>query len=167
MLLIQQTSHLEQLTLSPTLYGRLSMYSFTSEQISLLASSIMLSCLATFTFNSSFVISFKLCQKALNIKSFCLYELLSHTHFPYDSNNHIGNIFYHRKDNDSLFVLLHSYLHFVINSKTEEIMLELMNIKATINIFVLKKDLKIFVFQHIMHIFKHFNKSNYFRKIKN
>lgn len=44
-------------------------------------------------------------------QSFCLDELLSHTHFLYYSNNRIGNIFFRRKDNNSLSVLLYSYLH--------------------------------------------------------
>ena len=76
-----------------------------------------------------FHISIYLCPKALNIKSFCLYELLSHTHFLCYSNNHIGNIFFRRKGNGDLLVLLHSYLHlhFVINAKTEEKVLEFVN----------------------------------------
>lgn len=64
--------------------------------------------------------------EGVNHQFFCLYELLSHTHFLYYSNNHIRNIFFHRKGNGGLLVLLYSYLHlhFVINTKTEEKVLE-------------------------------------------
>ena len=93
-------------------------------------------------------ITIYLCLKALYIKSFCLDELLSHIHFLYDSNNRIGNIFFRRKGNGNLLVLLHSYLHlhFVINSKTEEKILEFMHIKATTDNFILVSYLKISVF---------------------
>ena len=94
---------------------------------------------------------FYLCQKELNIKYFCLYELLSHKNFPYDSNNRICNIFFRRKGNDDLLVLLRSYLHlhFMINTNTKEKVLQAMYIRkfyaytATI-IKVVKPKLTIF-----------------------
>ena len=72
-----------------------------------------------------------LCPKALNIKSFCLDELLSHTHRFFYSDNHIDNTFFHRKDNGGLFVLLYSYLYFVINVQAKEKMLEFMHVTQT------------------------------------
>lgn len=59
----------------------------------------------------SYLLSSVILKKALNVKSFCLGELLSDNHFLYYFDNHIGNIFFHRKDNGGLLVLLCSYLY--------------------------------------------------------